>query len=150
MKKTLTIIICICLFNFVSAQDNVEVYPSHWWVGMKNKKLQLMLHEPDATKILAVDKLVVKSSSPDLKIVKVNKIDNRRYLLLDVMLHPNAKAQTVTISFGGIVPSEWRKVSFELKPRRAGKGTRFAQGISSSDFVYLLMPDRFANGDASN
>lgn len=148
--KIFKVVSLLLIVNFCFAQSDVEVYPSHWWVGMKNIKLQLMLHEPDSTKILAVDKLVVKSSSTNVKIVKVNKVENRRYLLIDVILNPAAKPQTVTISFGGIVPSEWRKVSFQLKSRRPGKGTLFAQGLSSSDFIYLLMPDRFANGDESN
>jgi glycosidase len=39
---------------------------------------------------------------------------------------------------------------YELKKRRPGKGTRFAQGVTSADFVYLLMPDRFSNGDENN
>ena len=41
-------------------------------------------------------------------------------------------------------------INYELKARRAGNGTAFAQGVTSSDFVYLLMPDRFSNGDATN
>jgi glycosidase len=126
------------------------MYPTHWWVGMKNNKLQLMLHERDSTRILAVDKLIVQSSSPDVKIVKVNKVENRRYLFLDLSIVPNAKPQTVTISFGGTVPAERRTVLFQLKPRRKGKGTEYAQGVTSSDFMYLLMPDRFSNGDPSN
>ena len=117
---------------------------------MKNTRLQLMLHQTDSTMILAVDKLVVQSSSPDVKIVKVNRVENRRYLFLDLSIAPAAKPQTVTISLGGIVPSERRKVLFELKPRRKGKGTEYAQGVTSSDFMYLIMPDRFSNGDPSN
>jgi glycosidase len=37
-----------------------------------------------------------------------------------------------------------------LKKRRSGNGTRFAQGVNAADFVYLLMPDRFSNGDPTN
>jgi glycosidase len=129
--------------------QTVEVYPSNWWVGMKWNKVQLMLHDPRPDFILAVDKLIVKSSSPDLKIVKVNKVENRKYLFLDVAISPNAKPQTVTISLGGATP-QWTKISFDLKPRRPGNGTAFAQGVTSKDFVYLLMPDRFSNGDPSN
>lgn len=137
------------LLGYCGAQQ-VEVYPAHWWAGMKWNKLQLMLYEPRHDYMLAVDKLVVRSSSPDLKIIKVNKVENRRYLFLDVSIAPNAKPQTVTISFGGIVPNEWRKFSFEIKARRSGRGTSFAQGVTSKDFIYLLMPDRFSNGDPSN
>jgi glycosidase len=150
MKKIFIAIVFICLIGCVFAQDNIQVYPSHWWVGMKNTRLQLMLHEAAPDKILAVDKLIVKSSSADVKITKVNKVANRRYLFLDLVIAPNAKPQTVSISFGGIVPSEWRKVSFELKPRSNQNGTTRIRGINSEDFIYLIMPDRFSNGDPTN
>lgn len=117
---------------------------------MKWNKLQLMVYEKDPDFILAVDKLIVRSSSPDLKIIKINKVENRRYLFIDVAIAPGAKPQTVTISFGGIVRNEWGKVTFEIKARRPGNGTAFAQGVTSKDLVYLLMPDRFSNGDPSN
>ena len=37
-----------------------------------------------------------------------------------------------------------------MKERRKGNGTLYAQGVTSSDFIYLLMPDRFSNGDTTN
>lgn len=132
------------------AQQELQVYPSHWWTGMKWNKVQLMVYEKDTTHIIAVDKLTAKSSSPDVKIIKVNKVENRRYLFIDIEIAANAKPQTVSISFGGIVSNEWRKFPFEIKPRRKGNGKVYAQGVNSSDLVYLLMPDRFSNGDPSN
>jgi neopullulanase len=41
-------------------------------------------------------------------------------------------------------------LQYELKARRPGNGKQFAQGVTSSDFIYLLMPDRFSNGETSN
>lgn len=148
MKKIFSGFGFLLFISSLSVAQNV--YPANWWTGMKMNKIQLMLHEPDTNKIIAVDKLVVNSSSPDLKIKKVNKVENRRYLFLDVEIAANAKPQTVTISFGGIIKSEWNKVLFELKPRRKGKGTAYANGATSSDLMYLIMPDRFSNGDPSN
>lgn len=152
MKKILFATICLLCVIHSMAQNTMvtEVYPSHWWTGMKWNKLQIMVYEPRQDHILAVDKLVVRSSSPDLRIVKINKVENRRYLFLDVVIAPNAKPQTVTISIGGIILGEWRKIPFGIKARRTGNGNAFAQGITSNDLVYLLMPDRFSNGDPSN
>lgn len=150
MKKLLVILYSPFLVSCSIFSQNIEVYPSHWWVGMKMNKIQLMLHEPRPDYILAVDKLVVRSSSSDFKIIKVNRVENRRYLFLDVEISPNAKPQTVKISLGGIILNEWEKFSFELKPRRPGNGTAFAQGVTSKDLIYLLMPDRFSNGDTTN
>ncbi|MEP6725549.1 MAG: cyclomaltodextrinase N-terminal domain-containing protein, partial [Bacteroidota bacterium] len=47
------------------AQNPVEVYPTNWWAGMKMNKIQIMLHETRPGFIIAVDKLVINSSSPD-------------------------------------------------------------------------------------
>lgn len=149
MKKNFTAIVFVCISVF-SFSQNIEIYPTNWWVGMKWNKVQLMIHEPDSAKILAFDNLVVRSSSPDLKIIKVNKVENRRYLFVDVEISPNAKPQTVAISLNGIIAGDTRKISFDLKPRRKGNGTLYAQGVTSSDFIYFLMPDRFSNGDTTN
>ena len=152
MKKYLIIfcsaliIVCIQAAS-VFAQD---IYPTHWWVGMKNNKLQLLLRSTEPGINLYVDKIVVRSSSPDFKIIKINKLENRHYLSLDVEIAANAKPQTVTISFGDIIAGEWKKVKYELKARSKQNGISRVKGVTSDDFVYLLMPDRFSNGDPSN
>ncbi len=152
MKKILLLLYSLFLvhYSIFAQQKSIDVYPGHWWVGMKWNKLQLLLHEIDSNFILAVDKLVVRSSSPDLKILKVNRLENRRYLILDISISPTAKPQTVTISYGGIIASQWRKTLFELKARNRDDGKTRIQGVTSKDAIYLLMPDRFANGDPSN
>ncbi|MEO6452868.1 MAG: alpha-amylase family glycosyl hydrolase [Ginsengibacter sp.] len=150
MKKLLILSHFLFLIPYFSFPQAIKCYPTNWWVGMKWNKLQLVIHETNHNTILAVDKLVVNSSSSDLKIIKVNKVENKRYLFLDVAISPNARPQTVTISFGGVIKNEWRKILFELKARRNGTGTSYAQGITSKDFIYLIMPDRFSNGDPSN
>jgi neopullulanase len=150
MKK---ILLAFCLLHIAHcsfAQKQLEVYPANWWTAMKMNKVQLMIHEKDSTIILDVAKLIVKSSSPDVKVLKVNEVENKRYLFVDIEIKPSAKPQTVIISFGGIILNEWRQFQFEIKPRRKGKGREFAQGVTSKDFMYLIMPDRFSNGDESN
>lgn len=133
------------LFPVIAICQNV--YPTHWWTGMKNNKLQLMIH---SDKNIAVDKLVFRSSSPDVKVIKVNKVENRHYLFVDLEIAKTAKPQTVKFSFGGIIANEWSHVNYELKARSTQNGKTRIKGVTSSDFVYLLIPDRFANGDPSN
>ena len=130
--------------------QHIDVYPTHWWVHMKWNKVQLLVHETDPGYILAVEKLTVRSSSPDIKIKEIHKVKNKRYLLFDIEIAPNAKPQVATISFGGIVPSEQRSFQFELKARRQGNGTAYANGATAADLMYLIMPDRFSNGDPTN
>ena len=150
MKKLFLSFFLFCISLSLIAQKKLEVYPANWWVGMKMNKVQLMIHEKDSTVIVAVAKLTVQSSSPDIKIIRINTVENKRYFFVDIEIVPNAKPQTVTISFGGTIKSEWRQFKFEIKPRRKNLGTAYAQGITSKDFIYLLMPDRFSNGDESN
>ncbi|MEP6675597.1 MAG: alpha-amylase family glycosyl hydrolase [Ferruginibacter sp.] len=150
MKRSLFIFYFLLFTFYCSAQSSLKVYPTNWWVGMKLNKIQLMIHEEDTSKIIAVDKLVINSSSADLKIIKVNRVENRRYIFVDVAIAANAKPQIIKISFGGVVPNEWRSLMFELKTKRSGNGKIFAQGVTSSDLVYLIMPDRFSNGDKNN
>jgi neopullulanase len=87
-------------------------------------------------------------SYPGVKLEKINKVENNNYVFLDIVISPSAKPGIVNI----LVKKQNSSFSipFELKPRRAGNGKNFAQGVNSSDLVYLIMPDRFSNGDASN
>lgn len=151
MKKN-TLFFTIVIFSliitplFINAQSTA-VYPTNWWPGMKWNKVQLMLHD---TTGLASDKMSVQIKYPGVKLLKVNKVENRNYLFLDIEVSPTAQPGKFPINIAHAVAGQSRKVDFEIKARRPGKGTAFAQGVTSADFVYLLMPDRFSNGDPSN
>lgn len=128
---------------FLQAQV-VEIYPTHWWAGMKNQKLQLMLHAPNIGNSTAT----VSINYPGITVLKVNKVESKNYLFIDLVISPQARAGSFTIQIqNGNTPVV---VNYELKKRRPGNGQQFAQGVNSADFVYLLMPDRFSNGDESN
>lgn len=145
MKTIFTFAISLFLFTSSYSQKEITVYPTNWWVGMKHNTVQLILHQEDSVATFPTN-IVVNSSTPDFKIVNVHKPENRRYLFIDAVVSPSAKAQLVKLRFNnGLKP-----IAYELKPRRSGKGTTYAQGVTSSDFMYLIMPDRFSNGDPSN
>ena len=127
----------------VTAQ-NINVYPSNWWPGMKLNKIQLMVHGEGIGNSSAVT-----ITYPGIQLLKVNKVENGNYAFLDVIIQPVAKPGKVNIVFKKSNGSNVN-ASFELKARRTGNGTAYAQGVTSSDFIYLLMPDRFSNGDPSN
>ncbi|MBC7828126.1 MAG: glycoside hydrolase family 13 protein [Chitinophagaceae bacterium] len=142
-------IIIIFIFQGIisSAQNAIDVYPTHWWAGMKNTKLQLLIR---STANITSDKLAFQSSSADVKVVKIHKPENRHYLIIDLDIASSAKPQQVKFSFGGIIRNEWKSFLFQLKARSAANGTTRVQGVTSQDLVYLLLPDRFSNGDPSN
>jgi neopullulanase len=149
MKKITVFFLSLLTLQTLYAQSTIQIYPTNWWVGMKNNKIQLIVHQEDSTQVFP-DKLTVRSSSPDFKIMRVHQPENRRYVFVDAQISPNAKPQKVQLTFGGIIANETKTISYDLKPRRKDKGTAYAQGVTSSDFMYLIMPDRFSNGDPSN
>ncbi len=142
MKKIILLLVTVCSVVLSFAQQT-EVYPTHWWAGMKNPALQLMIHSPNIGNGGAV---TVKY--PGVTVQKVNKVEGKNYLFIDLNISSAAKPGTFTIKIEN--GSEPVSINYELKKRRPGKGTQFAQGVNSSDFVYLLMPDRFSNGDETN
>lgn len=140
-------IILVACLTHANAQSNVVAYPTHWWTGFKDNKLQLIIR---ADKQIGVDKLVFQSTSPDVKVVKINRPENNHYLVVDLLISKTAKPQKLSFKFGGVVKNEWTTVPYELKARNSQNGKSRVQGVNSKDFVYLIMPDRFANGDPSN
>lgn len=144
MKKAFILITVSAFHLFLSAQDPV-VYPTNWWVGMKNPNIQLMIHGEGIAKGNTNN---VTISYPGVKITKVHKVESANYLFVDINIAAAARPGNVKIH---LKHSETPvTINFPLKARRPGKGKMFAQGVTSSDFIYLLMPDRFANGDETN
>ncbi len=123
----------------VQAADVKKVAPTFWWAGMKNPELQILLYGDN---IAASD---VSISSEDIFIEEVIKLENPNYLLLYLDLS-EAAPQTFNITL-----KQGKKqtvVPYQLKQRREGASQ--VQGFDSSDVLYLIMPDRFSNGDTSN
>ncbi len=141
-KYLLVFFVALIGFAAVDAQE-AEIYPTHWWAGMKWNKVQLLLR---GSANLSDQKIQIRY--PGISITKVHKLENGKYLAIDISISPAAKPGTVSVE----LEREGRKstVPWLLKPRRKGNGSHYAQGVHSSDFIYFLMPDRFSNGDPSN
>ncbi len=142
---TLSFVFSVCV---ITVAQTAKVYPTHWWAGMKWNKVQLMLHTDNG--FMFPDKCAVIIQYPGIKILKVNRVENKHYLFVDILVAPNAKPGKFSIDVNTIVRGEGFKIPFELKPRRKGNGTEYAQGVTTKDFIYLILPDRFSNGDPSN
>lgn len=85
---------------------------------------------------------------PGVKIEKINRVENKNYVFIDLVISSLAKPGIAKIKVDKKDNSFL--INFELKKRRSGNGTAFAQGVTSKDFIYLIMPDRFSDGDTSN
>jgi glycosidase len=143
-KNTLFLLFTFYFFSNLSAQNNsYKCYPTNWWVGMKWNKVQIMIH---GNGIGNADTFTI--NYPGIKLEKVNKVENKNYVFLDINISPSAKTGMLKIKVKEKQSSF--NIDFELKKRRVGNGTAFAQGVTSKDFIYLIMPDRFSNGDTTN
>lgn len=142
MKKYFLIIATLIIFTNISAQNIIvnKIEPPNWWAGMKTNKIQLMIYGKNLNNISAEFK------DGNIKIVRVNKIANPDYAFIDIEITNDAKPKDyeLTLSRG----KEKTSVKFPILKREKDKN-RF-QGFSSDDVIYLIMPDRFVNGDPSN
>lgn len=144
MKKKLLFIAAILLAVNSFAIDYYNTYPTHWWTGMKNSKLQLMMHGENIGSFVKV-----AVNYPGVKVEKITRAENKNYLFVDLTIAAAAKPGKfkITLSGGGLPVEE---VSYELKARSKQNGKTRAMGVTAKDFIYLMIPDRFANGDPSN
>jgi neopullulanase len=120
----------------------VAVYPPNWWIGMKRTDIQLIVRTPDAT----FNQSQVKINYPGVTVKKVSTVENPKYLIVDLTIEPTAVPGSASIEFSK--GKKVQRVAWPLKARDSAR--QFAQGVTSSDFIYLLMPDRFSNGDPTN
>ena len=117
-----------------------RVEPLSWWTGMK-MPLQLMVQGEN---ISAYD--VAIEGGKGVEVEKVNKADSPNYLFVDVKIAANAAPGTYYIVFSK--DGESFKYPYEIAARREGSAERTS--FTTADMIYLIMPDRFANGDPSN
>jgi glycosidase len=116
-----------------------KVEPPSWWIGSTINPIRLLIRGADlnGARVTAPAGLVVSS-------LKAN--EKGTYLFADLNITPNAKPgqQTLTLT----TTAGKTSFQFEVLPRLNRTG-RF-QGFTANDVMYLIMPDRFANGDPSN
>jgi glycosidase len=137
--KNLIIALLALLSLPLQAAKVSKVAPTFWWAGMKNPELQILLYGDN------ISSSDVTLSTCDVFLKEVVRTDNPNYLILYVDLS-EAAPQTFNINLRQ--GKKTTTVSYELKQRREGASQ--VKGFDSGDVLYLIMPDRFANGDTSN
>ena len=119
--------------------DKIE--PPNWWIGFKNKNLQLIVKHEN------VGEASPSISYPGVTIQKVHKADSPNYLFIDLSISELTKAGKFDITFTFKDGVE-KKHTYELYEKNNPSEEYI--GFDSSDAVFLITPDRFANGDPSN
>ncbi len=147
MKKIClsTLVIAISLASTtLLAQSNTlqHVEPPFWWAGMNNPELQIMLHGE------GIGAYQATIEYPGVKLKQVTSLENPNYLVLDLELSEQVSPGTMDITLQGPRRSQSISHSYELKAREEGSATR--ESFTPADVLYLITPDRFANGNPDN
>lgn len=114
-----------------------RIDPTDWFVGLRQSSLQLMVYGP------GIREAAVTTSRTDVHIDSLVRLDSPNYLLVYLDLH-EASAGTLPLTFQ--MGKRRQVVNYTLKTRE--KRGEEHQGFSNADVLYLLMPDRFAQGAA--
>jgi glycosidase len=120
--------------------DIQRVEPAFWWAGMKNPELQLLIYGKDISTATA------SLAYAGVEITRTEKPENTNYQFLYLTIQPSAKPGIIPITF--TAGKKKRVVNYPLKKRE--KDASDYKGFTSADVIYLIMPDRFANGDETN
>ncbi|NDB53404.1 MAG: alpha-amylase, partial [Chitinophagaceae bacterium] len=136
----------LCFFYQIQgySQNSLSVYPSHWWTGFKDTQLNLIIRGNSVGSFSSVT-----TSYPGVQIKNVRRAKSNNYLFVDLQIGPQTKPGQVEFFLKAAKGSPV-SFKFELKKRSAENGKTRVRGVNASDFIYLIMTDRFANGDPSN
>jgi neopullulanase len=133
-------LIVFLLIRIISAQPSIEkIEPPNWWSGMKMNQIQLMVYGSD------LKDAKVSFEPPDIKINSISEIDNKGYAFVNIEIPENAADRNYKLIF----EKNGRRTEKEFPLLKREAGIRH-QGFDQSDVIYLIMPDRFVNGDPSN
>lgn len=121
--------------------DIQKVEPPFWWVGMNNPEVQLLVYGTN------INLTTPAIRYPGVFLVESKQVENPNYLFLTVRIAEDCKPGKFEIIFTKDNQQDiaWE---YEVKARKTGSAER--KGFDRTDALYLLMPDRFSNGDPSN
>lgn len=139
--KRLTAILTLFIGTSVLANPIERVEPPFWWVGMHTPTVQLLVHGD------AIGDWSVSVDHPQVSISKVHRVDSENYLFVDLEVTDVFRGGQVTLQFND---GEDRIIHHDYAFHNRRKGSAERGGFNTADAIYLITPDRFANGDPAN
>ncbi len=118
--------------------DRLE--PPFWWAGMKNTELQIMVYGKD------ISRLEPKIDHQGVKIENVVRVDSPNYLFVNLNIS-EAGPGSFNIE---LKKKKKTEAVYQYKLLGREKNSSARQGFNNSDVIYLITPDRFANGNRDN
>ena len=141
MRRVCLAIIISCVAVTVLAQPRItRVDPPHWWPGLGSDTLELLVEGEQ----LAQSTISVRGTGVTL--LSDTRCSNARYHYVQLLVAANAPPQSIQLL--AQAPTGSAEFSYELRARDTNKHRSI--GLNSADLVYLIMADRFANGDTTN
>jgi glycosidase len=125
----------------VFAQKITRVEPANWWVGMQLNEIELLIYGEK------IGHLSAAINHPHVALKQTKQVPNQNYLFVTLQISPQAQAGTVQIELKEGSKTVLKQ-PFALWEREKGRAN--LQGFTSADVMYMITPDRFVNGDASN
>ena len=138
-KIVLFMLLMSSVMSMTAAVDVSRIDPTDWFVGMKDASLQLLVYGKN------IKSAEVTVDYPGVSIDSIVRLESPNYLLVYLNLK-EAKAGEMVLNFRQGKQS--KKVKYRLKKREMAGEKRM--GFTNEDVLYMLMPDRFANGNPKN
>jgi glycosidase len=120
--------------------DIQRVEPPFWWTGFKQTGLQLMVYGEE------ISRYEPTVDYPGVTIERVAKVKSPNYLFLYLRIAPETQPGSIQISFTG----KGLTLTHPYEIREKNPDPAHTRGFDASDAIYLITPDRFANGDPAN
>ncbi|MDD3033335.1 MAG: glycoside hydrolase family 13 protein [Bacteroidales bacterium] len=141
MRHLFLIIVLLTGIQQIGFSETISrIEPPFWWVDMKSPELQILVYG----KGIGTSEVTMKPY-PGVKLKKVVQVKSPNYLFLYIEINKTAKAGKLDFIFKSKIGKT--VINYNLLARSQSVG---AQGFSSKDLLYLIMPDRFANGNPAN
>lgn len=138
--KNLLAIASLLVIHLAFSQKIQHVEPPGWWIGMNDPGLQLMVHgERIGTFDVAVD-------YPGVNLVAVTSVSNPNYLFIDLKIDDDTKPGTMKVRFS----RGKTQLSYDYPLEERREGSQYRKGFGPEDVIYLITPDRYANGNPDN
>lgn len=143
MKRLFFIwVLCVCGGNALASDYNIShLEPANWWVGMKHNRVEVLVHGEK------ISDLTPQLDYAGVEVAEVKRVENRNYLFVTLAIAESAKPGFFDLQFAQDNKPVTR-FRYEIKAREKNSAQR--KGFDSSDVIYLITPDRFANGDPNN
>ncbi|NQU35646.1 MAG: glycoside hydrolase family 13 protein [Bacteroidetes bacterium] len=141
-KSLITLVLIMMGANLFAAKINLDrIDPPFWWTGMKNSQLQLMVHGTNISEAKPVIEYY------GVRVKEIILVENPNYMFINLEIGEETKPGVFDIHFkkGKKTIATYK---YQLKERVSDPS--LYKGFDNSDVIYLLMPDRFSNGNPNN